>query len=311
MRRRLQFGFTLIELLVVIAIIAILAAILFPVFAQAREKARSVSCLSNTRQFGTAIAMYVQDYDETYPFAFGWHRAVGWAFNYYHDVPADWLGTGPNYLNMMRGVWANSIQPYIKNYGLYQCPSSPEKRLDGIPYDQAHKPTANVTYTYNGLLHSYSLAGITAPSQLPVLWEGNGKASMVGETAAAPTLYCPYGDQACRYAPSSFDSSGNPTCDGSVNGQFSYFPYNIVATKQVFLGTAWVHTNGMNFVLSDGHAKFRHMGGPPFYPSVKSDYNNDPFPYYDSNGFPYDGFNYAWNDGCHIVTFKPDYDFQG
>jgi prepilin-type N-terminal cleavage/methylation domain-containing protein len=62
-----QRGFTLIELLVVIAIIAILAAILFPVFAQAREKARQTSCLSNEKQLGTAISMYVQDYDETYP----------------------------------------------------------------------------------------------------------------------------------------------------------------------------------------------------------------------------------------------------
>src|SRR5262245_57150515 len=62
-------GFTLIELLVVIAIIAILAAILFPVFARAREQARKATCLSNLRQMGTAVTMYVQDYDETYPIA--------------------------------------------------------------------------------------------------------------------------------------------------------------------------------------------------------------------------------------------------
>src|SRR5436853_560395 len=65
--RHTRRAFTLIELLVVIAIIAILAAILFPVFAQAREKARQASCLSNMRQIGTAITMYAQDYDETYP----------------------------------------------------------------------------------------------------------------------------------------------------------------------------------------------------------------------------------------------------
>src|SRR5581483_3252291 len=66
MKRNMQ-GFTLIELLVVIAIIAILAAILFPVFAQAREKARAVSCLSNIKQFDLAVQMYIQDYDETLP----------------------------------------------------------------------------------------------------------------------------------------------------------------------------------------------------------------------------------------------------
>ena len=75
-------GFTLIELLVVIAIIAILAAILFPVFAQAREKARQTSCLSNQKQIGTAALMYVQDYDETFPMAFGIRSDTGiWAFN--------------------------------------------------------------------------------------------------------------------------------------------------------------------------------------------------------------------------------------
>src|SRR5579862_6462813 len=71
MNRKLQVGFTLIELLVVIAIIAILAAILFPVFAQAREKARAITCVSNMKQLGLATVMYIQDYDETFPFAQG------------------------------------------------------------------------------------------------------------------------------------------------------------------------------------------------------------------------------------------------
>ena len=86
-------GFTLIELLVVIAIIAILAAILFPVFAQAREKARAISCLSSVKQIGTAFYMYVQDYDETTP-------ALG----------------GPI------GDWEFALYPYVKNTGLYFCP---------------------------------------------------------------------------------------------------------------------------------------------------------------------------------------------
>jgi prepilin-type N-terminal cleavage/methylation domain-containing protein/prepilin-type processing-associated H-X9-DG protein len=92
-RRR---AFTLIELLVVIAIIAILAAILFPVFAQARDKARSVSCLSNCRQIGMAFMQYTQDYDEFLP-----------------------LTTFPVAAN----TWTDTVQPYVKNRGIFRCPS--------------------------------------------------------------------------------------------------------------------------------------------------------------------------------------------
>lgn len=95
-------AFTLIELLVVIAIIAILAAILFPVFAQAREAARKASCVSNVKQLMTGTLMYVQDYDERFP---GWDGRASWG------MPQ---GTG---------WWMNQIQPYIKNYGVYTCPS--------------------------------------------------------------------------------------------------------------------------------------------------------------------------------------------
>src|SRR5580765_859855 len=91
-------GFTLIELLVVIAIIAILAAILFPVFAQAREKARAISCLSNVKQFGLGEAMYIQDYDETFPLAWGAEVNPPPAGQY--EDPSSW--------------W-NEIYPYIKN----------------------------------------------------------------------------------------------------------------------------------------------------------------------------------------------------
>jgi prepilin-type N-terminal cleavage/methylation domain-containing protein/prepilin-type processing-associated H-X9-DG protein len=96
-------GFTLIELLVVIAIIAILAAILFPVFAQAREAARKASCQSNLKQIGTAVAMYTQDYDGTYPFVRG--TVPGTAANPFYD-------------------WRMLIQPYAKNVGILKCPSN-------------------------------------------------------------------------------------------------------------------------------------------------------------------------------------------
>ncbi len=99
-------GFTLIELLVVIAIIAILAAMLFPVFARAREKARQSSCLSNVKQMTLAVMMYAQDYDETLPFAIG----------------------GPHMANL-QSIF-ELLQPYQRNRQIERCPSDPTGAID-------------------------------------------------------------------------------------------------------------------------------------------------------------------------------------
>src|SRR5437879_5589180 len=106
--RNRPMGFTLIELLVVIAIIAILAAILFPVFAQAREKARQSSCISNNKQVALATMMYSQDYDELYPPAFGYYAGIGWLWNYVGDAPYNAACTngacGPSWTSGMSGM---------------------------------------------------------------------------------------------------------------------------------------------------------------------------------------------------------------
>jgi len=100
-------GFTLIELLVVVAILAILAAILFPAFSRAREKARQASCMSNLKQLAAAVQMYVSDYDGMYPI---------FSYNGYQGFSA---GTG--------GHWIDMIFPYVRNMQLFDCPTHPRK----------------------------------------------------------------------------------------------------------------------------------------------------------------------------------------
>jgi prepilin-type N-terminal cleavage/methylation domain-containing protein/prepilin-type processing-associated H-X9-DG protein len=117
-------GFTLIELLVVIAIIAILAAILFPVFAQARDKARQSTCLSNARQMGIALTMYTQDYDETYPWSIG--------------LPA---ATTP--------AWGGLIAPYVKNLDVFQCPSNQDVWVSWMGNRERFKEAGPRNYTAN------------------------------------------------------------------------------------------------------------------------------------------------------------------
>ena len=117
-QRSQRNGFTLIELLVVIAIIAILAAILFPVFAQAREKARAISCLSNLKQLGTGMMQYSQDYDETLVGA--WYGFQAWGDS--------------NNTNQYK--WMDAAYPYIKSTAVFHCPDDAGAGLKGDPNNQ-------------------------------------------------------------------------------------------------------------------------------------------------------------------------------
>jgi prepilin-type N-terminal cleavage/methylation domain-containing protein/prepilin-type processing-associated H-X9-DG protein len=142
---RPRAGFTLIELLVVIAIIAILAAILFPVFAQAREKARAISCLSNCKQIGLGFMMYLQDYDEKYPAA---TYDSAWAFP--NGFPAATMPDGRTFQGMV--IWPLQIYPYIKSGGtrntekavsVFTCPDDPNPQTPSTPDDGITNPFVN------------------------------------------------------------------------------------------------------------------------------------------------------------------------
>ena len=152
-----QRGFTLIELLVVIAIIAILAAILFPVFAQAREAARKTTCLSNNKQIGLAAMQYIQDYDETFPAQKWWGNNLwdGWPV-----LRSGILGaTGDNY--------KDALFPYTKNEQIWICPTNiPNGSLRLVPPNLGYHMNGNVI-TQTGLAQ----AAIVAPASLFIMRE--------------------------------------------------------------------------------------------------------------------------------------------
>jgi prepilin-type N-terminal cleavage/methylation domain-containing protein/prepilin-type processing-associated H-X9-DG protein len=290
-------GFTLIELLVVIAIIAILAAILFPVFANAREKARQTSCLSNEKQVSLAVLMYVQDNEETYPLSFGKYPGIGWVYGYAHDTPPDWENVDdPFWVKHSQCGWANSIQPYIKNYGVYACPSAATQlRLSdyGWTYDNPLKTPQPTSLTYNGLLMAYSLAGVRSPATVPMVIEGTGKTQYIGVAISFPELACPNENQACVYQPRKSDG----TCvdgNGGTDGWGWYGPEP----------TRWIHTQGMNMIFTDGHVRWRRLGAQ--LAPADTDGNVDPFTQYKPDGTT----ETAWWDGCHTWLFRPDFEPQ-
>jgi prepilin-type N-terminal cleavage/methylation domain-containing protein/prepilin-type processing-associated H-X9-DG protein len=165
-----RHGFTLIELLVVIAIIAILAAILFPVFAQARSKARQAACLSNAKQIGLAISMYAQDYDEVLPgnehHQAGLSQPLGWMQPFDPAVPLTYR------------VWAREVMPYAKNMGVFRCPEAKPRSSDG-PCDAANNTcevrdnlnAGTTNYLMNGVVDSRPLAAVTAPADTIIVHE--------------------------------------------------------------------------------------------------------------------------------------------
>ena len=165
MRRK---GFTLIELLVVIAIIAILAAILFPVFARARERARQTSCLSNMRQITTATMMYAQDYDERLP------------LRWFALEEAARLPSSPDGQTHVNHLWPVMIFPYVNNIDIFNCPSWSWRWNGNYSGRQAYAITSQI--------HGTPLAEITRPSETILIaenWdEGNSLSYYASRTVS-------------------------------------------------------------------------------------------------------------------------------
>lgn len=236
-------AFTLIELLVVIAIIAILAAILFPVFARAREAARKTACLSNTKQIGTALMMYSQDYEEV--------------------LPPPQLGTCPG---IGCFAWADVIYPYVKNEKVFDCPSSTvrTKLIPGIDPPRFYRDfssggpdattnaalPANTNYNYG--VNAFAITGGGPAGNGGVFGQdtttlGYPNLALAAIPAPANTAAVAEGRGATPW----FLSQSGPSyasVDAQVDGR-----------RHLANNAALDKTNACMIVYCDGHAKFTNL----------------------------------------------------
>lgn len=193
-------AFTLIELLVVIAIIAILAAILFPVFGRARENARRSACQSNFKQIGLGLMQYIQDYDQRTPFAAS------------QDVV--------NYASLTSRNWISQLQPYVKTWELFRCPSA----VDTTVSYNTPLGNSDTNYAVNGMVQNRHIAVI--PEVSTIVWAQElAEASRVAiERPYSPATY-----------------------GGTDTRWFNWCNVNI----------GKVHFDGGNILFCDGHVKWR------------------------------------------------------
>ena len=236
-------AFTLIELLVVIAIIAILAAILFPVFAQAREKARAISCLSNEKQIGLAVAQYNQDYDEKTPNGTDQYgRASGWAWQVY---------------------------PYVKSTGAFKCPDDAAADQD-CPSLAMNANLGGVQGSGSNLASGLSIAQYNSPSKTILLFEvANSKYYHLQDGDPTHKTYPNVSDNVyngnspsgwgvgSNYDPSGSNgeaNSGATAGDGKLKNATGWMRNSL--QNGMFTSPTGRHQNGSNFLMADTHAKF-------------------------------------------------------
>jgi prepilin-type N-terminal cleavage/methylation domain-containing protein/prepilin-type processing-associated H-X9-DG protein len=249
-------AFTLIELLVVIAIIAILASILFPVFARARENARRTSCQSNMKQLGLGFMQYAQDYDERFPT--GGVNTAGYPNEY------KW-----------GGGWGTRVYPYVKSTGVYQCPSD-----SSVPYGVTHVynsvtyPSYNVSYAYNSAIPNpdngagASLAKFGAVAKTVMLCEVTQSSGQITTADGLENSIVSPGTNGLPgvISGTDYNGGGSPGRGWYATGFMGGRSGTLVSTADTrtqtvadagnYLTSKGRHLEGSNFLMADGHVKW-------------------------------------------------------
>lgn len=220
--RTKRSGFTLIELLVVIAIIAILAAILFPVFAKAREKARQTACASNLKQIGLAFIQYGQDYDEQLPYK------VGGAVN-----------------GLMLG-WPPSIMPYAKSTGIFTCPS------DTAPSPLPGNTVLSYAANYN-VVTAPAMAKYVSPAKTVLIMEMRG--AQLNLSFNTLDITGTYWAKTVAYGREGYDADVASKALAAT-GVMAGSEIGFAGTPVSYVDTFARHTGGSNFLACDGHVKW-------------------------------------------------------
>lgn len=229
-------GFTLVELLVVIAIIGLLVALLFPLFARARERSRTTACLSNQKQLWFAAMQYVQDNDETYPLQTD--NANGTGVSATGDETAAYSPQDGRF----DPTWMGGIQAYIKNVEAGVCPSAYIWEGPILPMSDAPTPHSRTSYSYNGLLGSLPKGMLfhnTPPQTLPV-------AAVAGVGRPAETML--------------FEDMGQVLPRSQPIPRFNYEQWTDLAYSTFLEKNFGLHSHneGLNICYADGHTKWLH-----------------------------------------------------